>query len=296
MRNSVFIFIAAFLLTAKTFSQNGLPFYERNEDGTLPLLRTDSIPKDAKKQFKAISIISEKGVGYGKLKKISLSTQKECCTKPDPTFLTGKVQGKNKGENSIIVPGKIDSGKILDYDSLKAKTNLFEMISEEFEFPKINKEVVSRYRWSATELQGKKEVFLQAISRNNYKDQVITYNVSLKNCTHIKTDSTDFFYCTTDTAGNYKKEKLNWYDESIKWSLLYVNKKLIYVTPDFSNTTIRGTGPFHNKEQKLSAIYSTKGITYYYFSPGFVVYYKNREWKLAYRNPVKRYDECDCGE
>ena len=278
------------------FSQPILPLYEKNAQGELLLLRTDSIPKDVKKKFDTVSVIDEKGVCYVKPGKFRLITKKECCTHPDPKFLLASVKMKNKNCAGNLILGKVDSGKVLNYDSLKTKTNLFEMVSEEYHNPLINKEYIQRYRWVADEIDGKKDVYLQSISKNNNKDYVVTYKVPLKDCIHIKTDSTDFFYCTTDTTGKSKKQNLNWYHEKVKWSLLYVNKKSIYVTPDFTSTGMDGYGPFHYKEQKLSAIYSAKRVTYYYFSPGYVIYYRNKEWKYANREPVMYYGECDCGE
>jgi hypothetical protein len=292
-----FLFLTAFFLLIKTGSaQNTLPLYEKNEEGEVLLLRTDSTPENTKDQFDTVSFLSGNCIRYGKFRKIRLISVMECCTHPDPKFLTGKIKGKKMMQNGLMILGKIESGKTLDYDSLNAKTNLFEMTGEEFEIPQVHQDVVTRYRWFPAELDGKKEVFLQSVSKNNYHGEVITYNVALKNCLHIRTDSTDFFYCSTDLSGNYKKSKLNWYEENIKWSLLYVNKKLIYVTPDFSNTTIRGSGPFHSKEQKLAAIYRAKGTTYYYFSPGFVISFRDHEWKREFREPAKKYDKCDCDE
>ena len=190
--------------------------------------------------------------------------------------------------------GKADSGSILNYDSLKAKTNLFEWISEEYNNPLIYREVITRYRWTPTELNGKKDVFLQAISKNNNKDYVDTYNVGLKDCIHIKTDSADYFYCETDTSGNYLRKNLRWFDDKVAWSLLYVNKKLIYATPDLSKTSLDGYWPFHYKEQKLYSEYYSKGVRYFHFSPGYVIYNEHKIWKMLYREPVKYYGECDC--
>ncbi|MBI4930277.1 MAG: hypothetical protein HY841_05910 [Bacteroidetes bacterium] len=292
-----YFFILNFsLFIVNCFSQPTLPLYEKNEKGEVLLLRIDSFPKDLKKKFDTVSIISENGICYGKMSKFRMISQKECCTHPDPKFLLGTIKLKKKKCTGTMILGKIDCGKSLNYDSLKAKTNLFEMVSEEFQSPLINKEYLTRYRWKATEVDEKKDVYLQSISKNNNEDYVITYSVLLKNCIHIKTDSTDFYYCTTDTTGYSKKKNHSWYDDRITWSLLYVNQKLIYVIPDFSSTTIDGYGPFHGKEQKFSSIYKAKGITYYYFSPGYVIYYRNKEWKYATREPVMYYGECDCGE
>jgi len=298
-RQVLFYFLLLFsfyFLIPNCFSQPVLPLYEKNETEELLLLRIDSIPKDVKKRFDTISIITEKGICYGKLSKFKLITEKECCTHPDPKFLLATAKFKDKNCRGTLILGKADSGKILNYDSLKAKINLFEWISEEYHNPLINKEHIQRYRWTATEVDGRKDVFLESISKNNNKDYVVTYKVSLKDCIHIKTDSVDYFYCTTDTTDNYKKKNMNWYHDKIKWSLLYVNKKLIYAAPDFSSTSTDGYGPFHYKEQKLSAIYRAKGLTFYYFVPGYVIYYRNKDWKLANREPVKYYGECDCGE
>lgn len=295
MLRALFVFTFSFVIF-NCLSQPILPLYEKNEQGEVLLLRIDSIPKDVKKRFDTVSVITEKGICYGKLGKFKLITVKECCTHPDPKFLLSSIKMKDKICNGPLLLGKIDSGKVLNYDSLKTKTNLFEMLSEEYQNPLINKEYIQRYRWAATEVDGKKDVYLQSISKNNNKDYIDTYKVSLRDCIHIKTDSTDFFYCATDTIGNYKKKNLNWFNEKVKWTLLYVNKKLIYVTPDFTETGMDGYGPFHYKEQKLTAIYIANGVTYYYFSPGYVIYHRNKEWKLASREAVKYYGECDCGE
>lgn len=295
-RAALLIFIICHSSFVIAFSQPILPLYEKNEHGEVLLLRIDSIPKDVKKRFDTVSVITEKEICYGKLGKFRLVTEKECCTHPDPTFLLASVKMKDKTCIGAMILGKISDGRSLNYDSLKTKTNLFEMASEEYQNPLINKEYIQRYRWTPTEVDGKKDVYLQSISKNNNKDYIVTYKVLLKNCIHIKTDSTDYFYCTTDSNENYKKKNLSWYNEKVKWSLLYVNKKLIYVAPDFTETGMDGYGPFHYKEQKLAAIYKAKGVTYYYFSPGYVIYHKNREWKLANREAVKYYGECDCGE
>ena len=295
MRKLLFFFFLVFYWN-QVFSQQSLPLYEKNENGEILLLRIDSIPKDVEHKFDTISVITETGICYGELGKFKLITEKECCTHPDPKFLAATAKFKDKNCRGTLILEKADSGKTLNYDSLKAKTNLFEWLSEEYQKPLISREYIQRYRWTATELDGKKDVFLQSASKNNNKDYVDTYKVSLQNCIHIKTDTMDFFYCATDTIDNYKKKNISWFNEKVKWSLLYVNKKLIYVAPDFTDTGMDGYGPFHYKEQKLTGIYRAKGITFYYFSPGYVIYYKNKEWKLANRKPVKYYGECDCGK
>lgn len=284
-----------FLFFTLSFGQElSLPLYERTEKRKILLHRIDSVPKDVKNKFDTVSIVSTNGICYGKLGKFKLITVKECCTKPDPKFLIASAKFKNKKCSGVMIFGKIDSGKSFNYDSLKTKTNLFEWTGEDYQKPLVSEEYVSKYRWRADELDGKKDVYLEAMSKNNNKDYPVIYKVPLKGCIHIKTDSLDYFYCETDTSANSKKKSLNWYDDKIYWSLLYVKKELVYVTPDFSDTSIDGYSPFHYKEQKLFAVYNAKGITYYVFSPGYVIYYKNKKWNYGSRNPVKYYGECDC--
>ncbi len=269
-------------------SQCCLPFYETTEQGELLLLSTDSIPQNVEKYFNTVSIIAENKICYAKFDKFRIYTESECCTSTDPRYLVGTIKVKKKNCTGTIISGKVDQAKILNYNLLKSKINPTDWVSKEFQNPKSQTDHGDnyKYRWIEEEINGKKDITLQRYYMDEYREPL---KVLLKDCIHIQTDSIDFFYCPTDTTN------LPPYNNT-KWCLLYINKKLIYVTQDVTGTGRDGYGPFFYQEQKLSSIYKAKGTTYYYFSAGYVIYFQNNEWKQAYKEPLRYYGECDCGE
>lgn len=286
----IFLYVTPYFFIVDCSAQNHLPFYEQNSIGEYYLLRSDSIPD--LKQSNQVSIISKHGiVGSGKFINLHITTEKECCTHPDPFFLMGTLKLNCKPDSIYyLVAGVINEGKLFNtkFDSVPDEKNF---VTGDFNktILDINYDPVYSYRWTK-QFDGK--YYLEVKDDANYfgthPDNII-YPVDLKNCNYSKNDSIEILYCMADSLNE------NFHYEP-RWILIYLNGKLLDARRDYSLTSSDGYGPFFYQLKFPAGCYKTENDFYILYNPGFVLHQQNGTWTEESREPCLYYGECDCGE
>lgn len=223
----IFLFVTPYFFIVDCSAQNHLPFYEQNSNGEYYLLRSDSIPD--LKQFNQVSIISKHGiVGSGKFINFHFTTEKECCTHPDPFFLMGTLKLNFKPDSAYyILGGVIKEGKLFD-SKLDTVPDVNNYLTSDFQntILDLNDDPEYSYRWT---LQPTGKYYLEVKDDANYfgtpPDNII-YPVDLKNCSYSKIDSIEILYCIADSLNE------NFHYEP-RWTLIYMNGKLLDARRDF---------------------------------------------------------------
>lgn len=289
MKNSVLNFLF-FLISVNCFAQSSLPFYEQNQTGEYYLLRNDSVHDFS--QFKSLTILTKNGITKtGSFQNLHSVTEKECCTSHDPEFLMGELKLSAKTDSVFyIIGGTVTDGKLFS-SPLSSVTDFEKFVSPGFQktLLGINYDSEYSYRWT---LQTNNKYYLEEKDDANYfgtSPDNIVYPVDLKNCIYSKNDSIEILYCTADSVNeNFQFEP--------RWSIIYINGKLIDARADYSLLPADGYGPFFYKLKFPAGWYRAENDFYILFSAGFVLHEHNGAWSEESRAPCLYYGECDCGE
>ncbi len=278
------------LISATGFAQSSLPFYELNKTGEYYLLRNDSVHDFG--QFKSLTILTKNGIAKtGSFINLHSITEKECCTSPDPVFLMGELKLSVKTDSVYyIIGGSVTEGKLFS-EPLNSITDFEKFVVPEFQKTVlgINYDSDYSYRWTR---QPSGKFYLEVKDDANYlgaSPENIVYPIDLKNCTYSISDSIEILYCTADSVNeNFQFEP--------RWSVIYLNGKLLDVRADYSLIPADGYGPFFYQIKFPAGCYRSEMDFYILFNPGFVLHEHNGAWSEESRAPCLYYGECDCGE